>query len=69
MKFNHSNKTYVGNTHIFYVELRLAEAVVIPHQKGQAEIEIPDKIKHYDEWIFSKEYRERVAKVKSRRNK
>jgi transposase len=23
MKFNHSNKTYVGNTHIFYVELRL----------------------------------------------
>jgi len=23
MKFNHSNKTYVGNTHILYVELRL----------------------------------------------
>jgi hypothetical protein len=41
----------------------LTEAVGIPHQKGQAEIEIPEKLKHYREWKSSKEYKERVAKA------
>jgi hypothetical protein len=43
----------------------LTEAVGIPHQKGQAEIEIPKNLKHYHEkWIFSKEYQERLAKAR-----
>jgi hypothetical protein len=29
----------------------LTEAVGIPHQRGQAEIEIPEKARHYEEWL------------------
>ena len=43
----------------------LTEAVGIPHQRGQAEIEIPENLKHYSEWQVSEEYQERVAKAKS----
>jgi hypothetical protein len=47
----------------------LAEAVGIPYQKGQAEIEITEKHRNHTKWILSKEYQERVAKAKSVRNK
>jgi hypothetical protein len=45
----------------------LTEAVGIPHQRGQAEIEIPEKLRHYDEYIFSKEYQKLVAKAKTKK--
>jgi hypothetical protein len=47
----------------------LTQAVGIPHQKGQAEIEIPEKLKHYLKWILSKEYQERWPKAYSKRDK
>ncbi len=34
----------------------LAEAVGIPHQKGQTEIEIPEKLRHYEKWVLSEDY-------------
>jgi hypothetical protein len=45
----------------------LTEAVGIPHQKGQAVIEIPEKLRDYDKWVSSKEYKERVAKAKAKK--
>jgi hypothetical protein len=47
----------------------LTEAVGIPHQKGQAEIKIPEKLKHYLKWIMSKECKERWPKAYSKRDK
>lgn len=47
----------------------LAEAVGIPHERGQAEIEIPQKLRDYNKYRQSKEYRELVAKAQSKRNK
>jgi hypothetical protein len=43
----------------------LTEAVGIQHQRGQAEIEIPEKLRNYDQWISSEEYQGRLAKVVS----
>lgn len=45
----------------------LADVAQIPHQKGQAEIAIPKKIREYDKWIFSKEYQDRVARAKAKK--
>lgn len=42
----------------------LAEAAGIPHERGQAEIEIPEKLKNYYKYRLSNEYQERVAKAK-----
>jgi hypothetical protein len=39
----------------------LAEAVGMPHQKGQTEIEIPEKLRDYENWVMSEEYEELVA--------
>jgi hypothetical protein len=45
----------------------LTEVLGIPHQRGQSEIEIPENLRNYNKWIFSDEYKERIAKAK--RNK
>jgi hypothetical protein len=45
----------------------LAEACEIPHKRGQAEIEIPEKRRDYDQWTASGEYQERVAKAQAER--
>jgi hypothetical protein len=42
----------------------LTEAVGIPHPKGQAEIEIPEKLRNYTKLVLSKDYQEKVAKAK-----
>jgi hypothetical protein len=42
----------------------LTEAVGIPYQKGQAEIEIPEKLRNYNKLVMSKDYQERAAKAK-----
>jgi hypothetical protein len=41
----------------------LTDAVGIPHQKGRTEIEIPKKLRNYDNWQASEEYQERLGKV------
>ena len=41
----------------------LTDAVGIPHKKRQAEIAIPEKLKHYSTWTGSEEYREQVLKA------
>jgi hypothetical protein len=46
----------------------LAEAVGIPHQKGQKEIVIPEKLRDYSKYQLTKEYQERVTKARSERN-
>lgn len=45
----------------------LTEAVGIPHQKGQYEIKIPEKLKDYNHWIHSKENEERIANALAER--
>jgi hypothetical protein len=45
----------------------LAEAVDIPHQKGQAEIEIPEKLRNYYQWSQSEEYLRQVAEARATR--
>jgi hypothetical protein len=45
----------------------LTEACGIPHKRGQGEIAIPEKLKDYDTWTESEEYRERLARAKEAR--
>ena len=45
----------------------LAEAVGILHQRGQTEIEIPEKLKNYLAWQRSKEYEELWHQARARR--
>jgi hypothetical protein len=47
----------------------LIEACEIPHQPGQAEIQIPPKLRDYDNWIASREYQDRVVKAREERKK
>jgi hypothetical protein len=56
-------------TAISQVHQRIIGAVGIPHERGQAEIEIPEKLRHYDKLRLSKEYRERVAQAIAERKK
>jgi hypothetical protein len=44
----------------------LTEAVGIPHKKGQAEIEIPEKLRSETKWLLSEEYQERLLKAAAR---
>jgi hypothetical protein len=44
----------------------LTEAVGIPHKKGQAEIEIPKKLRSETKWLLSEEYHERLVKAAAR---
>jgi hypothetical protein len=41
----------------------LTEVVSIPRQRGQTEIEIPEKLRDYDAYQLTQEYRERVAQA------
>jgi hypothetical protein len=45
----------------------LTEACGIPHQPGQTEIAIPERLKRYDTWTDSPEYRERLSRAKEAR--
>jgi hypothetical protein len=45
----------------------MSEAVGIPRQKGTREIEIPDKLKNYNQWLMSKDYQERLAMAKAKK--
>jgi hypothetical protein len=47
----------------------LTEAVDIPHQKGQAAIEIPEKLRDYPTYVMSEEYQQRWEQARAKRGK
>jgi hypothetical protein len=47
----------------------MTEAVGIPHGKGQVEFEIPEKLRHWNKWVSSKEYLDRWHQAKSKTKK
>jgi hypothetical protein len=47
----------------------MTEAVGLPHQKGQAEIEIPEKLRHWNKWTASQEYLDRWQQAQAKRKK
>jgi hypothetical protein len=47
----------------------MAEAAGIPHQRGQTEITIPEKLRNYNRYLMSPEYQERLTRAKLGRNR
>lgn len=47
----------------------IAEAAGVPHQRGQTEITIPEKLRNYNHYLMSPEYQERWANARSQRNR
>jgi hypothetical protein len=47
----------------------MTEAVGIPYEKGQAEIEIPEKLRQWNKWTSSQEYLERGHQAQSKPKK
>jgi hypothetical protein len=47
----------------------LTETAGIPHHRGQAEIEIPEKLRNYNRHVMSNEYQERWAQAQAKRIK
>jgi hypothetical protein len=46
----------------------MTEAVGIPHQRGKTDIEIPEKLRNYNKYLLSDEYRQRVEQAQAKRN-
>jgi hypothetical protein len=46
----------------------MAEAAGIPHQWGQTEIAIPEKLRNYNQYMMSQEHEERFTRARARRN-
>jgi hypothetical protein len=69
--YRRSHKPAIKLSHPSQVQAidAMTEAVGIPHQKGQAEIEIPEKLRNYVGYQLSPEYQDRVAAAKMKRNK
>jgi hypothetical protein len=47
----------------------LTEAAGIPHPRGQADVEIPEKLRNYNKHVLSNAYQERWAQAQAKRNK
>lgn len=47
----------------------MAEAAGIPHQRGQTEITIPEKLRNYNQYMMSQEYQERWDSARLRHNR
>jgi hypothetical protein len=47
----------------------MAEAAGVPHQRGQTEITIPEKLRNYNQYLMSSEYEELWNRVRARRNR
>jgi hypothetical protein len=47
----------------------LTEAAGIPHQRGQAEVEIPEKLRNYTNYQMSEEYQQKWAQAQAKRIK
>ena len=38
----------------------LTEAAGVPHERGQTEVIIPEKLRNYSKWVMSQEYQDRL---------
>ena len=47
----------------------LAEAAGVPHQRGQTEIEIPEKLRNYNRYLMSPEYQAKLTEAQAKRRK
>jgi hypothetical protein len=47
----------------------LAEAGGVPHQRGQTEIEIPEKLRNYNQYLMSPEYQAQLTEAQAKRRK
>jgi hypothetical protein len=47
----------------------LTEAAGVPYQRGQTEIEIPEKLRNYNRYLMSPEYQARLTEAKMKRGK
>ena len=47
----------------------MAEAADIPHQRGQTEITIPEKLRKYNQYMMTPEYQERWTQARAQRNR
>jgi hypothetical protein len=47
----------------------LTEAAGIPHPRGKADVEIPEKLRNYNKHVMSNAYQERWAQAQAKRNK
>jgi hypothetical protein len=47
----------------------LTEAAGVPHQRGQAEIEIPEKLRNYNRYLMSPEYQAKLDEAQAKRRK
>jgi len=45
----------------------LTDALSIPHQRGQAEIPVPEKLRHYSRYLGSPQYKELFYKAQAER--
>lgn len=71
-------QAYYGDTHEPTIKLSslqtqiidaMAEAAAVPHKKGQTEIEIPEKLRHYNKYQMSPEYHQRFEEARAKRNR
>jgi hypothetical protein len=47
----------------------LTEAAGVPHQRGQTEVEIPEKVRKYNQYLMSPEYQVKLAEAQAKRRK
>ena len=47
----------------------LTEAAGVPHQRGQTEVEIPEKVRNYNRYLMSPEYQAKLAEAQAKRRK
>jgi hypothetical protein len=45
------------------------EAAGVPHQRGQTEIEIPEKLRNYNRYLMLPEYQAKFAEAQAKRRK
>jgi hypothetical protein len=45
------------------------EAAGVPHQRGQTEIDIPEKLRNYNRYLMSREYEAKLAEAQAKRRK
>ena len=47
----------------------LTEAAGVPHQRGKSEVEIPEKVRNYNQYLMSPEYQTRLTEAQATRRK
>jgi hypothetical protein len=69
---------YYGDTHEPTIKLSplqsqlidaMTEAAGIPHEKGQTAIVIPEKLRHYNRYLLSPEYQERLSQAQAKKQR